>query len=161
MDSVYVETSIVSHATATTSPDPAVLLLQRQARLWWARERPKFTLVTSQLVLDEASRGDPVAATERLELLAELPLIPVGERAETVAAELISRSVIPEKARLDALHVATAAVGGVQFLLTRNCRHIANAHALPRLYRALADLGCLGLLIYTPAEFLGGIDDGS
>ena len=56
---------------------------------------------------------------------------------------------------LDALHVATAAVGGVQFLLTQNCRHIANAHMLPRIYMTLADLGFPKLLIYTPAEFLG------
>ncbi len=78
-----------------------------------------------------------------------------------VAEELIARSLIPEKARLDALHVASAAVGSVQFLLTQNCRHIANAHTLPRVYRELNDLGYPGLLIYTPAEFLGSIEDDS
>jgi hypothetical protein len=62
---------------------------------------------------------------------------------------------MPTKARLDALHVATAAVGGVQFLLTQNCRHIANAHMLPAIYRVLDELGYPDLLIYTPAEFLG------
>ena len=66
---------------------------------------------------------------------------------------------MPAKARLDALHVALAAVGGVQFLLTQNCRHIANAHMLPRVYRTLADPGFPNLLIYTPAEFLGNNDD--
>ena len=159
MDTVYIETSIVSHATAWPSSDPAVSVLQRQARDWWALERPNFSLVTSQLVLDEASLGDPKAAAERLKLLAGIPLIPTDKRVEVVADELIARSLMPEKARLDALHVASAAVGGVQFLLTQNCRHIANAHTLPRVYRTLEELGYTGLLIYTPAEFLGSIDN--
>lgn len=161
MDTVYIETSVVSHATARPSADPGVFVLQQQARAWWARERPKYVLVTSQLVLDEAALGDPATAAERLKWLAEIPLIPTDERVETVAGELIARSLMPEKARLDALHVASAAVGAVQFLLTQNCRHIANAHTLPRIYRALDELGYPGLLIYTPAEFLGSIDDDS
>ena len=159
MDTVYIETSVISHATARPSSDSAVLVLQQQARAWWARERPKFALVTSQLVLDEASLGDPTAAAERLKWLADIPLIPTDHRVETVAEALIARSLIPAKARLDALHVASAAVGSVQFLLTQNCRHIANAHTLPRVYRALNDLGFPGLLVYTPAEFLGSNDD--
>ena len=141
MDTVYIETSIVSHATARPSADPKVAVLQQQARDWWANERPKFSVVTSQLVLEEASLGDPDATAERLGMLAPISLIPADQRIEPIADELISRSLMPEKARLDALHVATAAVGGVQFLLTQNCRHIANAHMLPPIYRTLHELG--------------------
>ena len=159
MDTVYVETSVVSHATARPSSAPHILVLQQQAREWWTTERPKFTVVTSQLVLDEAALGDPVAAAERLQMLASLPLIPADDRIESIADELILRSLIPPTARLDALHVATAAVGDVQFLLTQNCRHIANAHTLPRVYRTLEELGFPHLLIYTPAEFLGDTND--
>lgn len=68
----------------------------------------------------------------------------------------MSRSLIPESARLDAMHVATAALAGVQYLLTQNCTHIANAHVLPRVYQLLNELGLHGLLIATPVEFLGG-----
>ena len=159
METVYIETSIVSHATARPSSLSSVLVLQQQAREWWVRERTKYSLVTSQLVLDEASFGDPVAAAERLNLLADIPVIPTDRRVETVANELVARPLIPAKAWLDALHVSYAAVGAAQFLLTQNCRHIANAHTLPRIYRALEDLGYPGLLIYTPAQFLGGIVD--
>lgn len=159
MDSVYIETSIVSHATARNSAHPAVALLQQQAREWWNTERPMFRVVTSQLVLDEAALGDPVAAAERLKMLADIDLIPASQEIETIADELISRHLMPEKARLDALHVATAAVGRVQYLLTQNCRHIANGHTLPRVYKTLAELGYPELLIYTPAVFLGGDDD--
>jgi len=159
MDTVYIETSIVSHATARPSSQPHIAVLQQQARLWWATERSKFLVVTSQLVLDEAALGDPEAAAERLKMLAPLSLIPADPRIEPIADELIARSLMPATSRLDALHVATAAVGGVQFLLTQNCRHIANAHMLPRVYKTLEELGYANLLIYTPAEFLGGNDD--
>ena len=159
MDSIYIETSIVSHATARPSSDPNLALLQRQARDWWDSERFKFRIVTSQLVLDEAALGDPTAASERLKLLSGLDLIPADPRIEAIADELIARHLMPEKARLDAFHVATAAVGGVQYLLTQNCRHIANGHTLPRVYKTLDELGFPNLLIYTPAVFLGGEDD--
>lgn len=159
MDSIYIETSIVSHATAWRSSDPKIALLQQQARDWWDNERSKFRVVTSQLVLDEAALGDPTAAEERLKLLFGIDLIPTDPRIESIADELIARNLMPEKARLDAFHVATAAVGGVQYLLTQNCRHIANGHTLPRIYKTLGELGFPDLLIYTPAVFLGGVDD--
>lgn len=161
MDSVYIETSIVSHATAWPSRDPAVAVLQQQARRWLAEEAPNFALVTSQFVIDEASLGDPDAAARRLALLADIPLLLPDARIETVAEEIVLRSLMPATARLDALHVASAAVGGVEYLLTQNCRHIANAHVLPRVYELLEELGLPRLLICTPAEFLGDPNGGS
>src|SRR3954470_18200563 len=93
MEIVYIGTSVVSRATAWPSSIPAVSVLQQQARDWWARERNKYSLVTSQLVLDEAALGDAVAAAERLRLLAGIPLIPTDSRVETVANELVMRSL--------------------------------------------------------------------
>jgi hypothetical protein len=159
MDIVYVETSIVSHATAWPSADIQIAALQAQARKWWSIERPNFELVTSQLVLDEASAGDPVAAAERLKLLDGLPIVPINDEVRTLARAIVAASIMPPNAAADALHVAAAAVAGVQYLLTLNCRHIANAHELPRVYRLLDDHGFGHLLICTPAEFLGGDDD--
>ena len=158
MDTVYIETSIVSHATAWPSSDPATAVLQNQAKRWMDEQRPKFNVVTSRLVLDEAARGDSDAAQRRLAMLADIPILDPNPDVETVADEIVARSLIPETAKLDASHVASAALGGVQFLLTQNCRHIANAAVLPRLYRLLDELGLPGLLIYTPTEFLGGSD---
>lgn len=66
---------------------------------------------------------------------------------------------MPVKAIADAFHVAAAALGGVKYLLTLNCRHIANAHELPRIYSLLDAEGLGQLLICTPTEFLGGQDD--
>jgi len=159
MDTVYIETSIVSHATAWPSSDIQIAALQHQARNWWANQRHKFELVTSQLVIDEASAGDPSAAAERLKLLDGLPTVPMDGDVRTLARAIISASIMPPKAAADALHIAAAAVAGIQYLLTLNCKHIANAHELPRVYRLLDEHGFGQLLICTPAEFLDGDDD--
>jgi len=155
MDTVYIETSIVSHATAWPSSNPGTAVLQDQAKRWMAEQRPLYEVVTSRLVVAEARSGDPDAAARRLAVLADIPVLEENLDINAVADELIARSLIPAAARLDALHVATAALAGVQYLLTQNCRHIANAHVLPRVYRLLDDLGISGLLITTPIEFLG------
>lgn len=156
MDTLYIETSIVSYAKSWPSRNVQIAALQEQARDWWSIERPKFELVTSQLTLDEAASGDPVAAAERLKLLGGLPLMPITKDAELLADKILAGHMMPQKAAADALHVALAALARVDYLLTLNCKHIANAHELPRVYRLLASEGLGGLLICTPAEFLGG-----
>ena len=156
MDIVYIETSIISHATARRSTDAATAVLQDQAKRWMAEQRPLYEVVTSQLVIDEASMGDSDAANRRLMMLDGIPVLRANPDADSVAEEIISRSMMPTIARLDALHVATAALAGVQYLLTQNCTHIANAHELPRVYRLLDEPGLSGMLICTPVEFPGG-----
>jgi hypothetical protein len=111
------------------------------------------------LTLDEAADGDPAAATDRLRLLQGLPLVDIDSNVEALAARLIQAHTMPEKAAADAVHVAAAALGGVSYLLTLNCKHIANAHELPRIYELLDREGLGQLLICTPAEFLGMSDD--
>jgi len=159
MATIYVETSVISHATAWPSRDPAIAVLQDQAQRWFAIEAPKHELVTSQFVLDEAARGDQDAVERRLALLADIPVLIPDNRVEEIATEILARSLMPASAKLDALHVASAAGGGVEYLVTQNCRHIANAHVLPRVYELLEEFGLPRLLICTPAEFLGDPND--
>ena len=159
MDTVYIETSIVSHASARPSSDIQIAAMQHQAREWWALERPKFNLVTSQLTIAEASDGDPSAAADRLKMLDGLPLVTLGPDVDALANLILTNHLMPQKAGADAVHVAAAAIAGVNYLLTQNCKHIANAHELPRVYRLLEDQGYDQLLICTPTEFLGGSDD--
>ena len=105
-------------------------------------QRSLYEVVTSQVVIDEATMGDPDAASRRLQMLDSIPVLPVNADADTVADEIVSRSLMPASARIDALHVATAALAGVQYLLTQNCTHIANAHELP------ACIGCSMNLVW-------------
>ena len=158
MDTVYIETSIVSHATAWPSSDPATAVFQDLAKRWMNKQRPLYDVVTSQLVIDEAGMGKPDAASRRLEMLDGIPVLSVNPDADRVADEIVGRSMMPASARIDALHVATAALAGVQYLLTQNCKHIANAHELPRIYRLLDELGLSGMLICTPIEFRFFVD---
>lgn len=159
MFKVYIETSIVSYASAWPSREIETAARQQQACDWWTKERAKFDLVTSQLTLDEASAGDAIAAADRLKLLDGLPLVEINADTEALAARLLAAHTMPQKAAADALHVAAAALGGVKYLLTLNCKHIANAHELPRIYELLHGEGLGQMLICTPAEFLGGDSD--
>ncbi len=158
-DIVYIETSIISLIAARPSRDIQTAALQQQAQDWWEQERPKFDLVTSQLVITEASAGDAAAVAERLKLLQDIPLIDIGSSAEKLAEKIITLHLMPQKAAADALHVAAAALAEVKYLLTCNCKHIANAHVLPKIYELLRNEGCSQLLICNPSEFLGEDED--
>lgn len=83
-------------------------------------------------------------------------MVDITPDTEALAARLLAAHTMPRKAAADALHVAAAALGDVEYLLTLNCRHIANAHELPRIYELLDREGLGKMLICTPAEFLGG-----
>ena len=108
MDTVYIETSIVSQATARPTSDCAIAALQEQARQWMAEQRQNFVVVTSQLVVTEAAAGDSDAAARRLAMLADIPILAENPDVDRVADELLQRSLIPVNARVDALHVAIA-----------------------------------------------------
>jgi len=116
MDTVYIETSIVSHATARPSPVPATAVLQEQAGRWMEEQRALYDVITSQLVIDEAAMGDPDAAARRLQMLEGIPVLPTNPDADIIADEIVGRSMMPATARIDALHVALAALAGVQLV---------------------------------------------
>jgi len=154
MASVYIETSIIGYLTSRSREDVIFQARQQLTRIWWNVRREQYEIVVSQLVLDEAGGGDQEAAAERLVLLDGIPLLDVTDpRIDPIADSLLAAHLLPDKARSDAEHVATATVHGVDYLLTWNCKHIANAETLPRVYRLLTDLGYSPPLIVTPEEF--------
>lgn len=122
---------------------------------WWDTERTNYELVVSQYVIDEASAGDPTLAAERLQSLDGIPLLPDAPEITQIAKEIISRAILPAKAQVDALHIATVAHHRIQYLLTWNCKHIANAKILPRIHQVLTDAGVPIPVICTPEELLG------
>jgi hypothetical protein len=122
---VYVETSIVSYLTARPSRNLIVAAHQRVTRDWWAN-RSNFDLYVSQFVMDEAA-GDAQAAAKRLKAITGATVVDVTDAAVVLAEDLVRHGALPQDARVDAFHVALAAVHGMHYLLTWNCRHIANA----------------------------------
>ena len=111
--------------------------------------------VVSQYVIDEVSAGDPALAADRLLTLDGIPLAPNAPEIAQIANEIMSLGVLPPKAQVDALHIAAVAHHRVQYLLTWNCKHIANAKILPPSYSVLTDLGVPIPIICTPEELLG------
>src|SRR5438067_11361980 len=124
---VYVETTIPSYLTAWPSRDLVRAAHQQITRDWWDKRRGQFDLYISQVVLRECQAGDATAAAERLKVLQDLPLLEQTEQATQLAQALVDRVPLPMRAAVDALHVAIAAVHGVDYLLTWNCTYIANA----------------------------------
>jgi predicted nucleic acid-binding protein len=121
---------------------------------WWEEERGSYELVTSQYVIDEAAQGDPVLAAERLEMLDGISLLPLDRNIDELAAEIISQAILPPTAQVDALHIATVAYHRIEYLLTWNCRHIANGKILSRIHRLLVGSGIPIPIICTPEELL-------
>ena len=162
METVYVETSIISYLRQKPSTQVVLAARQLLTHQWWNDERTNYQLVASQFVIDEASAGNPTLAAERLQLLAGIPLLPLDAAIADIADEIMSRAILPEKARTDALHIAAVAHHRIQYLLTWNCRHIANARILPRIHDVLIDLLIPVPVICTPEEMVGNdseIDD--
>ena len=151
---VYIETSIPSYLTAKPSRDVRVAAWQQLTAQWWEEVRPNYELFTSELVIAEVSAGDPKASARRLDSLKGIPEIVIDKETEQLAAELISEGGIPATAEADALHVAVAAVHGIDFLLTWNCRHIDNAVTKPILRSICAVAGYVCPEICTPLELL-------
>ncbi|MCX6877259.1 MAG: type II toxin-antitoxin system VapC family toxin [Verrucomicrobia bacterium] len=127
MQSVYIETTIPSYLAAHPSSLEPRAAHQRLTHEWWNTERHKFLLYSSLLVRQEASRGDPKAAQRRLDYLkgmAELEILPGVEQLES---ELIRLFQLPPRAATDAGHLAMAILHRIDYLLTWNCTHLANA----------------------------------
>lgn len=156
MATLYVETTIIGYLTARSTDAVIFLARQQLTRQWWNDQRQGFELFVSQLVLDEVGAGDPTAARERLAYLDGLPLLDINHPDVSRLADLlIAEHLLPKKAVADARHVGVATVFGVNYLLTWNCRHIANAETLPGIYRTLREAGLEPSLIVTPEEFSG------
>jgi hypothetical protein len=153
-DRVYIETTFVSYLTARPSRDVVFAGHQQITREWWDTRRANFELCASQLVVDEAAAGDPQAAQERLEILKDMTLLETTPEALALAKALIRASALPPKAADDALHIAIAATNGVPFLLTWNCRHLANATMRPSIDSVCAAAGLKPPIICTPEELL-------
>jgi hypothetical protein len=153
--SVYLETTIVSYLVARPSRSVLLAAHQKITREWWEKRRAGFDLFVSRVVLDEASVGEKAKSQERLALIAGLPRLEIDDEAVHLARSLTARGPIPAKAGSDALHVAVAAVHEVDFLLTWNCKHLANAEMADRVDCIILRHGYKPPRICTPEELMG------
>jgi hypothetical protein len=155
---LYLETTIPSYLASRPSRDLIVAGHQQLTKDWWEKRSHAFELYVSQLVVDEAGAGDPDAAFERLKIIRGLPSLDLTSEVGLLSAALLRSGYVPRKAATDAAHIALAAVHGVDFLLTWNCVHIANAVVSRALARVCREQGHECPVICTPEELLGQLE---
>jgi predicted nucleic acid-binding protein len=154
-ETVYVETSIIGYLTARTSKNLVLMANVETTRRWWDNRRTQFDLYISQTVLDEVARGDAEIANSRLEMLSGFPLLEINEVVQDLAVQFLTKSNLPPKAADDALHIAASTVYGLDYLLTWNCKHIANAQIQKKLAQISLEAGYELPTICTPYELMG------
>jgi predicted nucleic acid-binding protein len=152
---VYLETSVVSYLAARPARDVVVLAHQQLTREWWELRRNSFELYTSEVVVAESDRGDPEAARARREILRQTNQLSASEAAERLVPVLLSATGLPVKALADMAHIALATVHGMQYLLTWNCKHIANASVQRVVVKTCQQRGFEPPVICTPEELMG------
>lgn len=154
-ETVYIETSILGYLTARSTKDLILAANIEITKDWWEFRRNDFTLYTSEAVLNEVAQGDKEIATQRLEILRDFSLLTLNKSVQGLAAQFLTRSNLPPKAKVDAIHIAAATVHGMDYLLTWNCKHIANAQIQGKLAEISLDLGYVLPVLCTPNELMG------
>ncbi|MBR8829800.1 MAG: hypothetical protein N5P05_001245 [Chroococcopsis gigantea SAG 12.99] len=138
---VYIETSILGYLTARPSRDIITAANIEITREWWNTRRGDFQLYSSQAVVKETAQGDAEIASQRLEILAHISLLDLNQSVLDLAEQFLGRGNLPAKADVDAVHIAVATVHGMDYLLTWNCKHIANAQIQGKLAQISIDFG--------------------
>jgi predicted nucleic acid-binding protein len=154
METVYIETTIVSYLVARPSRDLVLSAHQQTTREWWESERQRYRCVTSEEVLREASRGEAEMVLARLNKLAGMALIPMDDAIERLATSFLATKALPASMRSDAVHLATATHGRTDYLLTWNCTHLANAAILRHLESEARRQGWDLPKVCTPLELI-------
>ena len=154
-ETVYIETSILGYLTARSTKNLILAANIEITRDWWEARRNDFVLYTSEAVLEEVAQGDTEIAAQRLEILRDFPLLALNQDVQNLAVQLLTRSNLPSKARIDTIHIAAATVHGMDYLLTWNCKHIANAQIQGKLAEISLDFGYVLPVLCTPNELMG------
>ncbi len=156
---VYVESSVISYLTAKPARILSKLVKQQQTADWW-EERHRWELFISTSVMQEIQKGDPEAALKRVYAVEGLPLLPVTEEARRLGHRLVEAGAVPLKALEDAVHIATATLNGMDYLVTWNQTHIFNLDTIEKLYSALRESGHAPAVLVRP-DYLLEKKDGS
>ena len=154
MPTAYIETTIPSYYTSRATRDIIAVGRKSHTQIWWDSGCSGFDLFTSQETIDEAGRGDATMASARLDFLSSLPVLEVNQRVEKLTLRLLEVGLVPAGVASDALHIATASVHRMDFLVTWNFKHIVNPHIRQRLRNEVSLFGETLPVLCTPEELL-------
>ena len=132
---VYIESTIPSYIVSRLSRDILVLSHQKISKDWWNHTRKDYDLYISQVVIDEISAGDKELAKKRNSLIKSIPILEGSNKIDDLAKLYLKHFKFPERALRDAFHIAFAVYYEIDFLLTWNCTHLANANVRKELIR--------------------------
>lgn len=149
---VFIETSVIGYLTSRPSPNPTTASKQTRTQNWWRHERGAFDLFVSHAVIAELAAGDESAAIDRLEMVKGIARLAATTSIDTLARAVVAGAGLPPKAHTDALHIATAAVHDIDYLLTWNCKHIANPAIRHATTRICLEAGYRAPIMCTPEE---------
>jgi predicted nucleic acid-binding protein len=152
--SIYIETSVVSYLTARPAKDLVMAGHQLATADFWERISD-FDVFISELVLQEAGKGDPSAAAKRLQALTGFEELEINAYCNELAKVLIKTGAIPEKFPEDALHIATATIHAIDLIVTWNFKHINNPVMRAEIRQAIQSQGLICPELCSPDELLG------
>lgn len=150
---VYIETTIPSFYQEIRT-EPEMIARKNWTREWWDNQRAHYQLVTSIAVIEELERGDYPNKEQTVDLVADIPLLNINTEIHDIVETYIRRKLMPADIMGDALHLATASFHGCDFLLTWNCKHLANANKFSHIRRLNTLLGLYVPALITPVELL-------
>ena len=137
---------------ARPSRDVVVAAHQAITEAWWQSQRAEFDLFVSSLVIQEISRGDAAASEKRLQAVDNIPLLATSPEAQRLAEDLLAKGAVPTNSEEDALHIAIATAGGIEFLLTWNFKHINNAQTKAVITTVVESHGVACPILCSPEE---------
>jgi hypothetical protein len=156
--SIYLESTVISFYANRRSRNLIVAAYQEITAEWWETELPKYDAYISDFVIQEISRGDPRAAAKRLAAAEPFVLLEIPDQVEQLATRYLSEIVIPRRSHVDAFHIATAVVNGMDYIVTWNFHHISNVFVKEKIRRINDMQGVETPTICTPEELAE--DDG-
>ena len=151
---LYLETTVVSYLTALPNRDLVVAGHQEATRELWTILPTRFETYISALVLQEASRGDAEQARKRIEAIKPFPILDIDDEARLLARQLVVGGGIPKEYPEDALHVAIAAVNGIDIIVTWNFAHLNNPFIRKNIRKVVEAAGYQSPEICSPNELL-------
>jgi hypothetical protein len=154
--SIYLETTVISYYCSRPSRDIVIGARQKLTQMWWDNKIKEFDVFVSDLVQEEARKGDSKAAIKRLQAISVFTYLEIDDDAARIAKVLVAEGAIPEEFPEDAIHIGVAAVNGIDFILTWNFAHINNANKRGKIVSVIDQCGYICPVICTPEELLGG-----
>jgi len=154
-NSVYIETTVISYLISRASTSLKLASEQLITQEWWQEVLPKMKPYISTFVVDEISLGDKSQALKRIEAVSRFEVLQETPEVKTLANLYLKELAIPAKSKVDAFHLAMASIFEIDFMVSWNCKHIANPFFQKKIESINNSFNLITPVICTPREMSG------